>query len=161
MCVCWWSNCLSCGQSCLCTTCVCYSHVQWLTSEHFHSHHRYYLLLEHIFNMLKFHLFFHTAAAQLPFIPVFMSPYFSLSSFQKSPGIPFLFDLIVSQQFIASVCKSSNKTGGEKIIRVEFVSQIFNPCTKSCHSCVSCSHCGSCTFPVSALIHWYVVCTAL
>jgi hypothetical protein len=81
---------------------------------------------------------------KLPFTLVFISPCFSLCFFQKSLGIPFQFGLTVPQQFMAFIHKSSNESGEDKkVVHVEFVSQIFNPCNKSCH-------CGSLTFPVPA-----------
>jgi hypothetical protein len=53
-------------------------------------------------------------AVKSPFILVFMSPHFSLSFFPKSLGNPFQFALTVPQQFMALLCKLSNKSGEEK-----------------------------------------------
>jgi hypothetical protein len=49
-----------------------------------------------------------------------------------SLGITFQFDPTVPQQLMFFICKSINKSGGEKeTIHAEFVSQISNPSSMS------------------------------
>ena len=65
-------------------------------------------------SMFIFRLSFHTMSVHLPFPLVFRSPLLNFILCPRFFSIPFLFCLIVPQQFIVLVCKLLNNAEDEK-----------------------------------------------
>jgi hypothetical protein len=80
----------------------------------------------YIHQNVLFPLSFHTIVVKSSLNLVIMSSHFSLSSLQKSLGIPFLFGLTVPHQFMASVRKSSNKSRKEKKLSMQSLHSKFS-----------------------------------
>jgi len=101
----------------VCTPHVYYSFALLKASEHFHAHHRNYLLLEdNAYSSTCLCPFCPSIliTVKLPLTLVFISTHFSFILFPISSGMPFRFDLTVPQLFMVLLCKPSNKSGEEK-----------------------------------------------
>ena len=84
-------------------------------------------------------LSFDTTAVKSPLVLTRMSPRFSLSVLGlRSLGMPFLCSLTVPQQKIFFCAKSSYRSGGKKVVHLQFVTKSFyTPCQIS-HCIVCC-----------------------
>jgi len=93
-------------------------------------------------SMFTFRLSVCIMAVKLLLPLVFRLPLFSIIFYPKFFSIPFLyvFGLTVPQQLLSQYVKRQNIAGD--------VSHMFNPCSKSCYSCVCSCEGGICAFPV-------------
>jgi hypothetical protein len=81
-------------------------------------------------NMFTFHLSFHIVSVLSPRTLVITSPYFNLSFFPKFLSISFQFGPCQYHSNLwPSYVYHQISQEGEKIVHVEIVSQIFNPCS--------------------------------
>ena len=81
----------------------------------------------------------HTTAFKLPFVLTRMSPRFSLCVVVfRFLSLPFLRGLTVQQQQIVFLAKSSNRSGEEKMLSLQFVtSSLYSP-RHICHCIMGC-----------------------